>query len=172
MMDLASQLHEQFRLCGGQTFLPENEIETTFAVLYGESTEKDRSDFDLLFRGLNQDMWDLQHELSVNTVGWWWAGVAASRLYDRLNGFMDKWVRALANGSPILVKGLPPTMPGPMLSKWASDYVANSPAPSAPPSATPRESRRIPGETKTARRARTRREKRQREAAALAKSGA
>ena len=108
----------------------------------------------------------------MNTVGWWWAGVAASRLYDRLNGFMDKRVRALANGSPILVKGLPPTMPGPMLSKWASDYVANSRAPSAPLSATPLGSRRIAGETKTARRARTRREKRQREEAALAQAGA
>ncbi|KAI4618969.1 hypothetical protein J4E83_005920 [Alternaria metachromatica] len=172
MMDLASQLHEQFRLSGGQSFLAQNEIEATFAVLYGESTEKDRTDFDLLFRGLNQDIWDLQHELSVNTVGWWWAGVAASRLYDRLNGYMDKRVRALANGSPILVKGLPPTMPGPMLSKWASDYVANSPAPAAPLSATPLESRRIPGETKTARRARARREKRQREAAALTQAGA
>ncbi|KAI4650705.1 hypothetical protein J4E93_003062 [Alternaria ventricosa] len=170
MMDLASQLHEQFRLCGGQTFLPENEIETTQRCC--ESTEQDRIDFDLLFRGLNQDIWDLQQELLGNTVGWWWAGVAASRLYDRLDKMMDKRVRALANGSPILVKGWPPTMPGPMLSKWASDYVANSPAPSAPLSATPRGRRIIAGETKTHRTARIRLEKRERKAAALAKGGA
>ncbi|KAI4952079.1 hypothetical protein J4E91_003541 [Alternaria rosae] len=171
-MNLASQLHEQFRLCGGQSFLPQDEIEATFAVLYGESTEQDRIDFDLLFRGLNEDIWELQQELLGNTVGWWWALVAASRLYDRLNETMDKRIRTLANGSPILVKGLPPTMPRQMMSRWASDYVANSSARSAFLSATPLENKRIPGETKTRRTARIHREKRQRKEAAMTKAGA